>query len=226
MLERTAWRRESDAQDINARLGQRIRQHREGLGMSLKVASKVTGIPGATLSRIENNRMAPTMPVILKVLTGLRMAWADLMSDLPSQAHESQVSVAASGEGEQVEVQGNIYTVPHGASTLRNHIQPIIFETGARTVEEAGGLRGHAGAEFCMVLSGTLTLHFVDRSPLELAVGASALFNGEIPHAYVAKNRGRVRVLLVNAVDPLIRDPSEVLPILSGLRLSPNDIPV
>lgn len=222
--ERSAWRRDAGAQDINARLGQRIRQHREALGMSLNVASKVTGLPAATLSRIENNRMAPTMPVVLKLMTGLRMAWADLMATIPPQLNESQISVATAGEGQRIEVQNNIYTIPHANSALRHHFVPVIFDVNSRTVEEAGGLRGHEGAELCYIISGTLLLHFVDRAPLELTVGASALFNAAIPHAYVAKGRGTLRVLLLNAVDPLIRDPEDDLqPFLSMLRqISPE----
>lgn len=218
--ERSAWRRDSASHDVNARLGQRIRQHREALGMSLAVASKVTGIPAATLSRIENNRMAPTMPVVLKLMAGLRITWAGLMATLPPQPHESQISVALPGEGESIEVQGNTYTVPHAASVLRHQIQPVIFDISSKTVEEAGGLRGHGGTELCYVLSGVLLMHFVDRAPVELGVGASILFNGEIPHAYVAKGRGATRVLLFNAIDPLMRSPDEMKPLISTLRQS------
>ena len=216
--ERSAWRRDAGAQDINARLGQRIRQHREALGMSLNAASSVTGISAATLSRIENNRMAPTMPLVLKLLYGLRMSWADLTASLPLQVHGSQISVAAAGEGERIEVNGNIYTIPHTDSTLRHHIQPLIFDIGSRTVEEAGGLRGHEGAELCYVLSGTLLLHFVGRAPVELGAGASTLFDAQIPHAYVTKGRGRTRILLLNMVDPLMRNLDELSPLISALR--------
>ena len=218
VAERSAWRRASDEHDLNARIGQRIRQHREGLGMSLNVASKATGLPAATLSRIENNRMSPTMPVVLKVLAGLRMAWADLMAPVAPQSNEAQISVALAGQGEMVEVQGNTYAVLHTGSALRHHFQPVVFEIRSRSVEEAGGLRGHTGAELCYVLSGTLLLHFVDRAPLELAVGASALFNSEIPHAYVTKGRGSARVLLLGAIDPLIGAPEDFRPLLAQLR--------
>lgn len=216
--ERSAWRRDAGAQDINARLGQRIREHREALGMSLNAAQRLTGIPAATLSRIENNRMAPTMPLVLKLLYGLRMSWADLTANLPLQIQGSQISVAASGEGERIEVNGNVYTIPHTDSRLRRHIQPVIFDIGSRTVEEAGGLRGHEGTELCYVLSGSLLLHFVDRPPVELGVGGSTLFNAEIPHAYVAKSRGRARVLLANIVDPLMHNPDALAPLISSLR--------
>lgn len=218
--ERSAWRRDSAAHDVSARLGQRIRQHREAMGMSLAVASKVTGIPAATLSRIENNRMAPTMPVVLKLMAGLRITWAGLMAPLPPEPHESQISIALPGEGEVIDVQGNTYTVPHATSRLNHQIQPVIFDINSKTVEEAGGLRGHGGAELCYVLSGVLIMHFVDRAPVELCVGASVLFNGEIPHAYVAKGRAPTRVLLFNAVDPLMRSPDEMRPLISTLRQS------
>ncbi|NIJ37546.1 transcriptional regulator with XRE-family HTH domain [Sphingopyxis panaciterrae] len=218
--ERSAWRRDSAAHDVSARLGQRIRQHREAMGMSLAVASKATGIPAATLSRIENNRMAPTMPVVLKLMAGLRITWAGLMAPLPPEPHESQISIALPGEGEVIDVQGNTYTVPHATSRLNHQIQPVIFDISSKTVEEAGGLRGHSGTELCYVLSGILVMHFVDRAPAELGVGASVLFNGEIPHAYVAKGRGPTRVLLFNAIDPLMRGADEMKPLISTLRQS------
>lgn len=188
--------------------------------MSLALASKVTGIPAATLSRIENNRMSPTMPVVLKLMAGLRITWAGLMAPLPPQPHESQISIALPGEGEVIDVQGNTYTVPHATSRLNHQIQPVIFDICSKTVEEAGGLRGHGGAELCYVLAGVLIMHFVDRAPLELGVGASVLFNGEIPHAYVAKGRGPTRVLLFNAVDPLMQSPDEMKPLITTLRQS------
>lgn len=222
--ERSAWRRDSAAQDVNARLGQRIRQHREAMGMSLAVASKLTSIPAATLSRIENNRMAPTIPVVLKLMAGLRITWAGLVATVPPQPADSQISIAMPDEGETIEVQGNVYTVPHAESGLRHQIQPVIFDIQSKTVEEAGGLRGHAGTELCYVLSGVLLMHFVDRAPIELCAGASALFNAEIPHAYVAKGRGAARVLLFNAVDPLIRSPDDMKPLISTLRQSIGDV--
>lgn len=215
---RSAWRRDDGAHDINARLSQRIRQHRASLGMSLNVASKATGIPAATLSRIENNRMAPTMPLMLKLMTGLRITWSDLMTTFPPEMHESQISVAAEGAGERVMVHDNVYTVPHTDSSLRHYMQPVIFDIGSRMLDEAGGLVGHGGKELCFVLSGTIMLHFMNRAPVELGVGASALFNAEIPHAYVAKGRGRARVLMLHSVDPLMGDAEGFQPLLAVLR--------
>jgi quercetin dioxygenase-like cupin family protein len=77
-----------------------------------------------------------------------------------------------------------------GLMTLRLHVD-------ARTVEEAGGLAGHDGEEFCYVLSGTLELHFKGAEPTRLTAGDSVLFASHQPHAYVGPTAEGATLLLV-----------------------------
>lgn len=208
--ERSAWRRDADAHDVTSRLGQRIRGFREAAGLSLTAASEATGIPSATLSRIETNKMAPTFSVLVKLMTGLKLSWPTLMGPHGAQSPDQQVSISLPDTSDSVSISGYSYIAPHVNSPLSSIVQPLIFDVSARTVEEAGGLQAHQGIEFTYVLKGTLQLHFVGREPQLLPVGGTALFNCELPHAYVAGGRGPTRVLNLVARDPMMIDESEI----------------
>lgn len=196
------WRREPDAQDLTLWLGRRIRALRESAGWSLSDAAKATGIQPATLSRIENNRMSPTFPLLVKLMRGMNVSWHELMGVQESQLDE-QISVSPPEAWPAITVKTNTYSYPHLQSRLSQTLVPAVCELGGRTVEEVGGLTSYRGIEFCYVLSGVLHLHFEDQDTEELSEGQTALFNATIPHAYVAAGRGPVRYLKVLFKDTL-----------------------
>ena len=205
--DRVAWKRQLSDQDVMGRLGQRIRDRRERLGMSLANASELSGIPAATLSRIETNKMSPTFPVLLKLMTGLRLPWADLLGNDQSSLID-EFSIAMPDAGESTLVPGYSYLAPHVTNPLSQHIQPLIFDVLAKDLEGAGGLRGHKGYEFCYVLSGAIIFHVEGREPCELPSGASVLFRCDVPHAYVSQGTEPARVLNLTFVDPvMLEDP-------------------
>jgi hypothetical protein len=157
-----------------------------------------------TLSRIENNKMAPTFSVLLKVMTGLKLSWQSLMEAPGAPNSDEQIDVAVPADWETTSIAGYTYVLPHSGSSLSRVVQPLMFDVDARSLEEAGGLAGHQGIEFCFVISGKLQLHFAGQAPKELPTGGTALFNCAHPHAYVAKGRGKTRVLNIVVKDPLL----------------------
>lgn len=201
---RIAWRRKKEDQQVTSRLGQRIRKHRKQAGLSIKSASDLTGVPGATLSRIENNKMTPTFPVLLKLLGGLRLPWAELTSEFDHSENQSQnIDISTPKPGQIIEGVGYSYSMLHPDSRYLEQLQPIIFDVETKTLEGAGGLRKHHGIEFAYVLSGTLLLYFEGQEPRELTKGGSALFNCNVPHAYVSKGTTKTTVLNILSTDPL-----------------------
>lgn len=200
---RVAWKREASDQDVTARIGQRIRQHREKVGLSLAEASNLSGVPAATLSRIETNKMSPTFPVLLKLMTGLRLSWTDLIGTETTYSEE-ELSVASQDIGDPMIVPGYAYYVPHHSNPLSEHLQPLIFDVIATDLDSAGGLRGHKGYEFSYVLSGSVIFYIEGKEPQELRTGGSVLFRSDVPHAYVSQGPGSARLLNVISLDPVI----------------------
>lgn len=195
--ESRGWRRAEGDQTMIQELGQRMRAVREGKGLSLAQLSELSGIPGATLSRIENSKMSPTFSVLARVMMALDVDWIDLVGPKPAQpaAGEPLVSFAEPGEGRASEARGMRCTVLHSAENA--HTITLVVDVQARRLDELGGLVGHRGEEFCYVMSGSLLLHMQGREPKLIRAGGSALFDSSTPHAYVAGSAGGAKILIV-----------------------------
>jgi transcriptional regulator with XRE-family HTH domain len=204
--EPAGWRRAEADHSMAQELGARVRMARERKGLSLAQLSEASGVPGATLSRIENNKMSPTFGVLARVMLGLDIDWADLSGPPPLPAGARLASFAEPGAGKPTHIRESTARVLHAHEAARS--LPLLVEVHARDMEEVGGLIGHKGEEFCYVLSGTLALHMEGQAPRIMKAGASALFDSTTPHAYVAAGASGAKVLIVvargNGLDPQV----------------------
>lgn len=177
------------------KIGQRLRALRKSRELTLNEASRLTGVPAATFSRIETNKMSPTFGVLFKIIDGMGFDWRDVLTSAPR--HRSRLSICRT---EDI-VTTRIGNIPYEYSLLHNDSStgmiPLRMQVDARTLEEAGGLAGHEGEEFCYVLSGELELHFENTEPSVLRAGESALFSSFQPHAYVAPSPAGATILVV-----------------------------
>ena len=190
----STWRRDEGDHSMNQELGVRLRSIREARGLSLAQLSEKCGVPGATLSRIENNKLSPTFGVLARVMMGLEVDWVDLTAP-QSDAPGKLTSFAEPGDGESRKVRESTASVLHAHDTSRS--LPLLIDVRTRDLEESGGLIGHRGEEFCYVLSGKLLLHMEGRAPRLMKSGASALFDSTIPHAYLAGDGAGAKILVV-----------------------------
>ncbi len=189
------WRRPEGDQSMTQELGVRVRAVREARGLSLAQLSERCGVPGATLSRIENNKLSPTFGVLARVMMGLEIDWVDLTAPKSSEPGDRLVSFAEPGDGEKRTVRESTATVLHAHASALS--LPLLIDVGTRDVASSGGLIGHRGDEFCYVLSGKLALHLEGQPTRVMKAGASALFDSATPHAYVAADAGGAKILIV-----------------------------
>ena len=189
------WRRPEGDHEVSQELGVRLRAVREAKGVSLAQLSETSGIPGATISRIENNKMSPTFGVLARLMTGLEIDWGDLAAPKRLAPGERVISYADPGAGRSTVVRGSRASVLHAHDAARS--LPLLVEVHDRELADVGGLSGHRGEEFCYVLSGTLVLHLEGQPPRIMKAGASALFDSATPHAYLSGAKGGARILIV-----------------------------
>jgi len=189
------WRRPEGDQEMSQELGVRLRAAREAKGLSLAQLSEASGIPGATISRIENNKMSPTFGVLARLMTGLEIDWGDLAAPKHLAPGERVISFADPGVGRTTVVRGSRASVLHPHDAARS--LPLLVEVNDRELADVGGLSGHRGEEFCYVLSGTLVLHIDGQPPRIMKAGASALFDSATPHAYLSGAKGGAKILIV-----------------------------
>jgi len=189
------WRRPQGDQSMTQELGVRIRAVREARGLSLAQLAERCGVPGATLSRIENNKLSPTFGVLARVMMGLEIDWVDLTAPKASEPGDRLVSFAQPGDGEKRTVRDSTATVLHSHESALS--LPLLVDVRTRDIESSGGLIGHRGEEFCYVLAGKLALHLEGLPTRVMTAGASALFDSATPHAYVAADAGGAKILIV-----------------------------
>ena len=81
------WTRSTDLLDLTGKLGEKLRALRETRGISLKEASDITGVPRPTLSRIEHNKMAPTIGLLSKIVAGFGVPalWVRMKPENPQR---------------------------------------------------------------------------------------------------------------------------------------------
>jgi transcriptional regulator with XRE-family HTH domain len=176
--------------------GTRLRAFRKARGWSLERAAEAVGVPGSTLSRIENRKMSPTLDLIQKIVRAMDLHPYDILGRDKAKANAGSVSVTRKGHEEYTELPNILYAPLHPDSEASG-IRPIFVTLFARSVQEYGGLTAHAGDEFLYVLAGSVELHLENREVERLNAGDSILFDSHIPHAYVSAGDAQAKLLIV-----------------------------
>lgn len=200
---RSGWTRSTDLLDLTGKLGEKLRGLRETRGISLKEASDITGVPRPTLSRIEHNKMAPTIGVLSKVVAGYGVPWSTILPDtIISDAPSGKGASFSSRGTQEVKLGRRSLKSLHPNNPLSAQLRTFVLTTRHKTVEDGGGFLAHPDTEFCFVLDGTLTINFKGKRSRRLLAGESALFAGDTPHAYTSHTGRPVQFLLVTTRRP------------------------
>jgi transcriptional regulator with XRE-family HTH domain len=195
---RGGWKRTTDQLDLTGKLGEKLRGLREMRELSLGEASDVTGVPRPTLSRIEHNKMAPTIAVLCKIVSGYGVPWSTILPDtIISDRPAGRSASFSSDHALEVKLGRRSLRSLHPSNPLSRQLRTFVLTTEHKTVQEGGGFLSHPFAKFCYVLDGSLTIHFKGKRARRLEVGESALFPGETPHAYTSHTGAPARFLLV-----------------------------
>lgn len=176
--------------------GARLRAFRRARGWSLERAAEAVGVPGSTLSRIENRKMSPTLDLIQKIVRAMDLHPYDVLGRDGASGSAGSVSVTRKGREEYTELPNILYAPLHPDSEASG-MRPILVTLFARSVKEYGGLTAHAGDEFFYVMAGAVELHLEGRAPERLDAGDSILFDSHIPHAYVSVGDAQAKLLIV-----------------------------
>ncbi len=175
-------------------LGDKVRDLRARRGWTLDRLASVAGLSKGLLSKIENFRAVPSLPVLAAIARALEVDLAALVEDVQVRPRQPYLLVRA-GEGRAVRRDDSRhfhYTALPAADCGGTQFQAFRLGLDAGATREA---RVTDGDEFIHVLRGEVAFVLGDEE-LNLAVGDSLYFDGRMPHA--PRNRGRaVAELLV-----------------------------
>jgi transcriptional regulator with XRE-family HTH domain len=180
-----------------SRLGTTLRNLRQQRGWTLAELSARCGFSVPTLSKVENDRLSLSYDKLIRLSEGLGVDIGQLFAPVEEaggKAFTGRRSVNRRDDGELVATRNYDYRYL-STDVSRKKFIPILTDVHARSIEEFGELVRHSGDEFIMVLEGEIEVHTGLYEPIVLAVGESLYLDSSMGHAYIARSKGRCRIL-------------------------------
>lgn len=174
------------------RLSARLRQARQMRGMTLKVLADAAGCSESLLSKIENGKAYPSLPMLNRLVKALDMSMGWMFDDRDSRAP----IIFRAGHRPPVPLLDQAIAVERvipdaEGHTLRCNI--VHVESGA----SSPGAQQHAGEEAGFLLDGQIEL-LIDGRAHRLSAGDAFAFRSDQPHSYRNVGPTRASVFWVN----------------------------
>ena len=189
--EKLAWRRD-------LLIGAHIKHARHNRRQSLRQLADIVGCTESFLSKVENDKVRPSLTMLHKIVVALGISVAKLFSE--KRDNSSPVTVLKSGTRLTLAT-GQIR---NGKGISLESLLPVsstvLLEANIHHVASGGSSRGfikHQGEEMGYVLEGELEL-LVAKKTFSVKKGDSFFFSSHLPHGY--RNPGPVtaKILWVN----------------------------
>ncbi|WP_394886039.1 cupin domain-containing protein (plasmid) [Mesorhizobium sp. AaZ16] len=179
-----------------ARLGTRLRLARQTRGLTLKTLATAANCSESLLSKIENGRASPSLPMLHRLVevldTNIGWMFEDVNDDeeiVFRAGKRPLIALDALRRGEGISLERIIpYSPGHLLQCNIHHIE--------RDGESEGPIH-HVGEEVGYVLTGRIEL-IVDGKSHKLATGDAFVFRSELPHHYRNIGDERASIFWVN----------------------------
>ncbi len=183
-------------EDYLTGIGKRIKESRKlGTQTISEIASKA-GVSGGLISRIENGRTIPSLPVLLKIISALEISVVDFFNGMPkANGHNYIISRKADRTVIEKEDGAEGFTYFH---IFGKHLNTVGFEAILLEILPISkrDLSTTDAFEFKFILTGTC--HYViGQEEVQLREGDSIFFDGRIPHVPVNREAVRCKMLVL-----------------------------
>ncbi|NRA39650.1 MAG: helix-turn-helix transcriptional regulator [Planctomycetes bacterium] len=161
-------------------LGLAIRERRKSQSLTLKDVAALTSLSSGLLSKIENSRTVPSLPVLMRIAEALHYPLSDLMRSIESEQGNNYILVC---NEDRESVQRENTDNYQYETILATSVQSAIFETALMTLTDnaCGELIQTDGGMFVFAVAGDLYIQLADER-IDLAQGDSIYFDGRTPH--------------------------------------------
>jgi len=179
-----------------ARLGVRMKLARQIRGMTLKAVADAAGCSESLLSKIENGKASPSLPMLHKVVQVLETNIGWMFEEVDGEegiifraGTRPLIALDPLRRGEGISLERVIpYSPGHMLQCNIHHIDA----EGA----SAGPIQ-HSGEEVGYLIAGEIEL-IVDDQTYKLSAGDSFVFRSELPHHYRNVGSERASIFWVN----------------------------
>lgn len=177
----------TDADAIDLRVSERLRELRSERGLTLSALAEQTGISAPHLSRLEKGERQPSIGSLLQIARVYGVSVSELVEERDGDGlHVVRADKAPVHHG-----QDGRYTVLNGPRAAISIVR-LELSTGKKTKAAQ-----HVGEEWLHVLSGAVELT-VDESTVLLEAGDSAHFDSARPHRLLTVGQSPATVLIAS----------------------------
>ncbi|MBC6997852.1 MULTISPECIES: helix-turn-helix domain-containing protein [Bacteroidota] len=170
-------------------IGKRIKEIRKGGGKTINDIAGRAGVTGGLISRIENGRTIPSLPVLLKIISSLEIEVTDFFNGMP-QVNGANFMVSRKEDYTIIEKEdeavGFTYSYVFGKQISSLGFESVLLEVAPGSKRDKVTTDAY---EFKYILSGECYYEIGEEEVL-LKEGDAIFFDGRIPHVPI--NRGNV----------------------------------
>lgn len=181
-------------------IGKKIRSIRQQQGLKLHEVAKIAGVSKSLLSKIENSRSVPSLPVLIAIIKALKVEFSAFFEGIETEAsapfihkkHDEYVYT------EKESAVGFVYQ--HILSKHASHVvvDAVLLDLQPKSHRKKVTTDGY---EFKFVLKGEVEYHIGD-DIVHMEAGDSLFFDGRIPHVPVNKSDEVCSMLVVYLLSP------------------------
>jgi len=181
--------------DLLIGIGSRIKSIRKENKLTISEVASKAHVSNGLISKIENGRTVPSLPVLLELINALDIQISDFFVGVEHKIAGKFIHIPQSKQTtieKEVDSKGFSYQ-----QIFSKRLDTMGFEAVILTIEP-GSLREKIKTdawEFKYIISGSVTYE-IDNETVELSSGDSLYFNGNYPHVPINKG-GENCVMLV-----------------------------
>ena len=176
-------------------IGKKIRNYRKSRDLTISTVAKAAGVSKGLISKIENGRTIPSLPVLISIISALKIDMSNFFNgiELINKHGYTHIKREDYSTYEKEGAKGYLYNFIHSRS-----FSNFAFEVFVLDLEPEGKrkLVTTDGYEYLYILKGEINYRLDDKIIL-LKQGDSLFFNGKIPHVPYNKTDKVANLLVI-----------------------------
>ncbi len=175
-------------------VGQRIRDERQRIGLTLAELAKAAGVSTSYISLVENGKSLPSLKILDKICSRLSIHLSALFSNPPT---ETQAGFKKFDKRDHIVAQVS----KHRQLTFLLPQHSVPMEPVRLSLEPGSDYArptNHTGVEFGYVIQGTVKVCISGLDAGECDTGDSFLYNAMLPHVLVNPGQSLAEMILVS----------------------------
>lgn len=178
------------------RVGAKLKAARKARRLNMRDLASRVGCSESLISKIENDRVTPSLPTLHKIAAELGTSIGKMFSEENAESgfvsrHGQRPIINVDAIGREAGVGIRLEGVAINGELLYSSIH--VVDAGG----DSGDFIQHVGEELAYVLEGTVEINLNGRVHL-LGRGDSIFFPSEVPHRYRNPGREVARILWIN----------------------------